>query len=512
MKYIISGDELKNVMKQAISLLCDTVSNTLGPTGNNVLINNSETTPFFTNDGVTIAKNIESEDKRINTVLEIIKEASLKTNELVGDGTTTTLVLLQSIFNLGLEKIEKGMNNIILKQELINSMNKVIDEIYKLKKIPTKEELYSIAYTSTNDKEISLITTEVFSKMKNKYAIKLEESDNESTYYINRKGYNIPINNISSMYFSKNKEIELKNANILILKGYLDNLESIYDIINNTLDNNNNLIIFVEGLNEEIKNEILVYYFNKKNIFITEIEEYASRRDKIEEDIKTLTNSTIKNIEYEPINLSDLGRIDSITIKQDEVVLFNNKDTSKTLINNLKEELKEEKEEYNKDFIKSRLSKLENGITTIYVGGITKSEKRERIMRFEDAICALDSSKDGVVYGEGITYLKASNALNDKDISDSIMKKSLEKVFEKVIENLGLDSNIIKDEIINSNYKLIYDNKTNSLIDINTCSVLDPIEVVITSLKNAVSISSLLLTTSSIVINEEKELNKEEYI
>ncbi len=176
MKKIISGEELKDVMREAVNLLCNTVSSTLGPTGNNVLINSSEATPFFTNDGVTIASNIESADERINTVLEIVKEASLKTNELVGDGTTTTLVLLQNIFNLGLEEINKGINKIILKNDLLSHMDYIVEELKKLKRTPTKNDMLNIAITSSNDIEIGTLTTNVFLKMNSKYSIKLEES------------------------------------------------------------------------------------------------------------------------------------------------------------------------------------------------------------------------------------------------------------------------------------------------------------------------------------------------
>ena len=508
MKEVITGEKLKKVMSEAVTLLCDTVTSTLGPTGNNILINNSETTPYITNDGVTIASNIESSDKRVNTVLEIVKEASLKTNEIVGDGTTTTLVLLQSIFNLGLEEINKGKNKIVLKNELLNCMDKVVGEINKLKKDATEEDLLNIATTSANDYEIGKLTTEIFLKVKSKYSIKLEESGNDKTYSINKNGYNIPINNISSMYFSNRKSIELNNTHMLVLKGYLDSLETISDIINDILENDRNLIIFVEGMNEEIKNEVLVYYFNHKNIFVVELEEYASHRDKIEEDISYLSGSTIKNIDYEMISFNDLGFIDSIILKNDEVILLNNNETSLELINRLKEEL-ESSNDYEKEFINSRISKLEEGITTIYVGGTTKSEKREKIMRYEDALCALESAKSGVVTGEGITYLEVSKNLESDDTGSLILKKSLEKPFEKVIENLGLDYNEIKNDIINNKYKIIYDYKIDDYISINDSNIIDPVEVVITAFKNALSIASMLLSTSSLVINldENKEIN-----
>lgn len=509
MKKVITNDELKEVMTEAVNLLCDTVTSTLGPTGNNILINNSETTPFITNDGVTIATNIESEDERINTVLEILKEASLKTNELVGDGTTTTLVLLQSIFNLGLEEINKGKNKIVLKNELLSCMDTVINEINKLKKTPTEKDLLNIATTSSNDPEIGRITTDIFLKLKSKYSIKLEESNNELTYSINKKGYNIPINNISSMYFSKNKSIELKDVYILVLKGYLDSLEMISDIINDVIEYDKNILILVEGMNDEIKNEVLVYYFNHKNIFITEMEEFASHRDKIEDDISILSNCIIKNIEYEEVSFNDLGNIDNMILKNDEVILLNSKETGMELINKLNEELNECKSDYEKEFINSRISKLENGITTIYIGGTTKSEKREKIMRYEDAICALESAKNGVVIGEGITYLEVSKNLESDNTGSLIVKKSLEKPFEKVIDNLGLNSKEIKTNIIKNKNKYIYDYKINDYISIDESNIIDPTDVVVYAFKNALSIAAILLSTSSLVINTTEETKKE---
>ena len=507
MKNVISGEELQNVMSEAVNLLCDTVSTTLGPTGNNILINNSDTTPFITNDGVTIATNIESEDKRINTVLEIVKEASLKTNELVGDGTTTTLVLLQSIFNLGLEEINNGKNKIILKNELLSYMGKVVNEINNIKRSPKEEELLSIAVTSSNSNEIGKIITDIFKKVKSKYSIKLEESNSELTYNINKKGYNISIKNISNLYFTKNKYIELKNVKVLILKGYLDNLESISDIINSSLENNDNLIIITEGIKDEIRNEVLVYYLNNKNIFILEQDEYASHRDKQEEDISYLTNATIKNIDYEEIYTTDLGRTDNIIINSDEII-FLNSNNCKELINKLNKELELCKSDYEKEFINSRISKLEEGITTIYVGGTTKTEKRERMMRFEDAISALETAKNGITIGEGITYLKVSEILPDDNTTSLIIKKSLHKPFECIMNNLGLNSNKIKNKIINNNYNLIYDYELDDYIPVNNSNIIDSSDVVIQAFKNALSIAAILLSTSSLVINlNEKQVN-----
>ena len=223
----------------------------------------------------------------------------------------------------------------------------------------------------------------------------------------------------------------------------------------------------------------------------------------------SLTNSTIKNIEYENIFIKDLGFINNLILSKEEVNLSTENNNSNKLINELKEELSITKSDYEKDFINSRISKLENGIIYIYVGGITKSEKREKIMRYEDTLCALEVAKNGIVIGEGITYLKVSNELDINNTGSIIIKKSLEKPFNKILENLGKSNNNYQEDIIKSNYKKIYNYKTDSLISINNSNIYDPIDVVIVAFKNALSISSMLLSTSSLVINENNSLERE---
>ena len=179
MKEVISDNELKEIMIKAVNLICDAVGSTLGPSGNNVIIDNT-LSPYITNDGATIARSISSSDKRINAILEIVKEASLKTDKEVGDGTTTTLVLLQSIFNEGLKEINEGKDPIFLKKELNNLLNIIIEKINKKKKNPAKEDLLKIAYTSSNDRDIANLATTLYLKMGNKYSIRLDESKNET--------------------------------------------------------------------------------------------------------------------------------------------------------------------------------------------------------------------------------------------------------------------------------------------------------------------------------------------
>ena len=494
MKTVIKEKELKKVILDSIDLMCDAVSSTLGPTGNNVLINTDESSPYITNDGVTIARSIESDDKKINTVLEIIKEASLKTDEIVGDGTTTTLVLLQSIYKEGLKEIEKGKNPIILKRELEIELENIINQINDMKKKPTKKDLLSIATISSNDEEIGLILSEVYHKMKNSYSINIEESNTEKTYYEIKKGYSIDID-ISPLYFNNNKEIILNNSYILLLRGYLDNLEQISNIINDSIKTNKNIIIFAYEINQLVKQEMLMYNIKEnKNIYLFELPDYASRKEMIVKDLSLICNSNVKDLDYDKLYFNDLGYIKQCIIKQDEIIIINDNKNINKQINKLKQELEITYDDYEKEFIKNRISKLENGQATIYVGGITKTEKKEKKMRYIDALCAIEEATKGIVLGEGITFLKISNNLNNK-----VLKNSLKIPFQKIMINAGIDYKLIENDVLNNK---IYNFNTNKLEDINNTTIIDPKNVLIEAIKNAVSIASILLTTNYLVINE----------
>ena len=218
-------------MNVAINLLCNTVKATLGPKGNNVIIDHSTFSPFITNDGVTIASNIESDDEVINTILNIAKEASIKTNEIVGDGTTTTLVLLQSIFNEGMKLIDNGINPIILKEELNYSLNKLIIELKKLSIKPSKSDLLNISITSSNSETIGKIITDTFLKVKNINSISINENNTNNTEVLFSKGYSFSTNLASIYYFKDKSELYIKEPFILLFNMYLDNLEIISNII-----------------------------------------------------------------------------------------------------------------------------------------------------------------------------------------------------------------------------------------------------------------------------------------
>ena len=501
MKKVINNETLKNKMKEAINLLCGTVKTTLGPKGNNVIINHSTFTPFITNDGVTIAENIESEDKIINTILTLAKEASIKTNEEVGDGTTTTLVLLESIFNEGLKLINNNINPIILKKELNDSLNEVIKELKILSKKPTKKDLLNITTTSSNSKYIGKIITDTYLKVKNIESITIKEQNIKDTKIIFNKGYSFECNLATFYYFKNKNEIKLNNPYIILTNSYIDNLENISNIINEIINNNKNLIIFAHDFSDDVVNQIISLYMdNIANIYLFKTPEYGINELIFLDDISIISNS-------EKINNIKLGKINSIIFnKEIATISFNKTNKINELIKNIKKDLNNS---LDKDFNQKRLNMLISALAEIQVGGNTTLERRELVMRYTDALHAINSAKDGIMLGSGIPYLKISNKLKIKTNLDKIIKKALTKPFEQILINSGLNKDIIIKEIKNNDYNILYNTKTNNYEKLENTNIIDSLNVLSTSLTNAVSIASMLLTTTSLVINEyENNLNK----
>lgn len=505
MKKVISGDELRKKMRDAISLLCGTVKTTLGPKGNNIIVDHSNFSPFITNDGVTIAENIESEDPVINTILELAKEASIKTNEVVGDGTTTTLVLLESIFNKGIEFVNEGINPLILKRDLDKSLEEVIIAINKKSRKPSRKELEYIASVSANDEEIGALINNIYNRVKVKSAINIKESEHDEIVvnYIN--GY-IFETMLASPYFLKNAEIKLDNPYIISINDSLDTIEQIAEVLNIVIKENKSMIIIAKDYNDIVVNEVVSMYLEDNiNVILLKSPMYGVKQIDFYEDINAI-------IEGKQIN--DISLIESNNLHLVKNIIINNENTiisfdSNKYINDHLNQLNNSLKNCNDlDYLNTRIAMFLNGIAEIIVGAPTKLERREKKMRIDDALCAIDSCKEGILPGSGLTLLEISEELSDESLGNKILKSSLTKPIEQILINAALDLSII-DTIKNNNYKLIYNINRNEYENINNTKIIDPTLVVINSLKNACSIASMLLTTSSLVINEYKnELNK----
>ncbi len=494
MKKIVTGKELQEKMEEAVNLLCDTVKTTLGPKGSNIIIDHSNFSPFITNDGVTIAENIESDDEVLNTILGLAKEASIKTNTNVGDGTTTTLVLLQKIYNLGLELIRKGENPIVLKRELDQELAKIIPLIKKESHIPNEKDLKNIAIISSNDEEIGTMITDAYLKVGDIEAINIQEGEKEATEERYIKGYSLETNLASDYFLSTSQEIKYLNPLFLLANTSVDDLEDLALILNNVLKEQKSLVIMATGYSEEFIQNILTMNSDyQTNIMLLKTPYYGLNSLETLEDIAALSGSRIID-DVKNIKISDLGQSESITINRETTII--NYAFSPRLTKYLEKLAKEDKDN------KKRIVMLEKGSVEIMVGAPTTTERREKKMRFDDALYALNSATSGVLLGSGVVLSKISETLDNKKASESIFKESLLEPLKQILVNSGNDYHLIYEELKKANFKNIYNVKTGKMESEEETVVLDSLEVILNSLKNATSIAGMLLTTTSLIINE----------
>lgn len=511
MKKVIKGQELQEKIQEAIHLLCETVKQTLGPKGNNVIIDSSQISPFITNDGVTIARNIESEDEGIKTILEFIKEASVKTNEVVGDGTTTTLVLLESLYQFSLEYVNKGIHPIVLKQNLEESFRCIVGLLSKMKRRPNSKTLRSIATVSSGDDEIGAIVSKSFQLVKNKAAILIQEKDKNVLSMDYYKGYYFSTT-LASPYFLRNQStLIFEDALLLIFQGDLQNLESISFLLNEAIEKNRSFIIVANRFDDYFVSSIVSLELEGKiHCCLLSLMEYGINERIVKQDLEKITGAKIILNENDA-NSFDVGYISNITIQSEitRIDFSESPEIQKYAMVIQKEGV--QKEEFQQDFYEKRLAMFTNGIVKINVGGFTKTECREKRMRVEDAICAICSSKHGVLPGGGVSFLKISKLLTGDTIANDIWRKTLVKPFETILKNAGLEYKMILPQMEKEDFNILYNVAKNQYEDCFKTLVVDPYDVVLYSLNHAVSIALMLLTTTSLVINEQLELERKNF-
>ena len=511
MKKIVSGKELQEKMLESVHLLCDIVKQTLGPKGNNVMIDHSNFSPFITNDGVTIAKNIESEDKTLQAILEIIKEASIKTNEEVGDGTTTTLVLLECLYEKSLEYVNKGVSPMVLKKELDKGLQSVLLELYKKKRKATLEDLKRIACISAGDEELGTLAFQVFQKIKRKEAITITENLENNTYVSYTKGYSCEIT-VASPYFLRDTNIlEYKNAYVLLMNTALTDIEAISFVLNDILSSKKNLVIIANYFEERVVEEVVSLFLTEKlNCCLVKIEEYGSHVYKIMKDLACITNASI--IEQERnITSKDLGLTETIVLTKEALRIdFKTNEKTKEYVIKLKKELKEVESELEELFYEKRVAMFLKGTAKIHLSAPTKTECVEKRMRLEDALCALSVSKEGVLLGGGISLFQIANDLKIENENTKIWQETLKMPMRQMLKNAGLDVKNIEQKIKNENFGMVYNISKDIFENSSQTTIIDPFLVIKHALQNANSIAGMLLTTSSLLINEyQNNINKE---
>ena len=475
MNNVIFDKEMNEKLLSGITKLYKAVSCTLGPNGRNVIISKDNGKPYITNDGVTIASSIELDDEIENIAVNLIKEAAKKTNETVGDGTTTTIILTYELYKRGLELIENGINPTILNESLLKYKKYIIDSLKKQKKnCKSKSKIKQVSSIASKDKNIGLVISELYEKVGFNNYIVIEDKESEKIDFEIINGMKLDFGyHIESAIGENITKLELNNPLVCIEKNYINSIEE----LQNHMHNKKDIVIFCEDYDNEIIKEINDY----NNISSCKI--YL---------IKTLlksdrAKSVLTDIEYYTNSFNKYNEVNKIIIEKDNTIILNkniNKEKLNERISYLKVRMNDEEFEFEKEFLQKRISSLNGKMGIIYSYGLTELERIDRKLRIEDALnTAINSYKYGVVDGSGVSLLKVSNKINESDEISLLVKSALESPYNKIIDNSGNNG-------------------------INTENIIDSYKVVVEEINNSFSIACMLLTTSSLIINNMNNYSK----
>lgn len=527
-KDIIDGFDAIKKLETGVKKLAKAVKVTLGPKGRNVVLDRKYATPLITNDGVTIAKEITLKDKFENMGASLLKEVSIKTNDIAGDGTTTACVLAESMVCEGIKNYTAGANPIILKKGILKACDviaKHLDEIST--PIKDNKEIYQIASISAGDEEIGQLIADAFNKVGTNGVITVEDGKTFKTELKIVEGMQFDRGFLSPYMVTNPETLEanLDNAYILLSESKITNINQLLPILEQASNKNIPLLIIAD----EIENEVLATLILNKlrgnlNCVAVKSPAYGDKRKGFMQDIAVLTGATVVSDEV-GITLNNLifdmlGKAKSVKVKKDSCLIsggYGDKEKIEQQVTKIKAQIKIAESDFDKEKLSERLAKLTGGIAVIYVGSTTEPEMQEKKLRIEDAISATKSATlEGIVPGGGVALIKCIpqvdkliNTLNgDEKTGAEIVKKAILAPINQISENAGINGGVVVEKILNSsdnNYG--YDALNNQYVDMMKSGIIDPTKVTKTALLNAGSVASIMLTTTCLVSDIEDTPN-----
>ena len=524
-KEIKFGRTAREKMLRGVDILADAVKVTLGPKGRNVIIDKSFGAPRITKDGVSVAKEIELEDKFENMGAQMVREVASKTNDIAGDGTTTATVLAQAIVREGGKAVAAGMNPMDLKRGIDLAVAEVVKDIVsKAKKISTSDEVAQVGTISANgEKEIGQYIAEAMQKVGNEGVITVEEAKTAETELEVVEGMQFDRGYLSP-YFVTNPEkmvAELEDAYILLHEKKLSNLQAMLPVLEAVVQTGKPLLI----ISEDVEGEALATLVVNKlrgglKIAAVKAPGFGDRRKAMLEDIAILTGGTVISedigIKLESVTLEMLGRAKKISITKENTTIVDGSGQKSDIegrVAQIKAQIEETTSDYDREKLQERLAKLAGGVAVIRVGGATEVEVKEKKDRIDDALNATRAAvQEGIVPGGGTALLRASVVLNIKGANDdqtagiNIIRKALQSLVRQIAENAGDEGSIIVGKILESNTDNYgYNAQTGEYGDMIAMGIVDPVKVVRTALQNAASVASLLITTEAMIAEAPKK-------
>ena len=524
-KEIKYGAEARAALEAGVNKLADTVRVTLGPKGRNVVLDKSYGTPLITNDGVTIAKEIELEDAFENMGAQLVKEVATKTNDVAGDGTTTATVLAQALINEGMKNLAAGANPIVLRKGMKKASDAAVEEIARMSQpISGKAQMAKVAAISAADESVGEMVADAMEKVSKDGVITIEESKTMKTELDLVEGMQFDRGYVSAYMATDMEKMEavLDNPYILITDKKISNIQEILPLLEQIVQAGAKLLIIAEDIEGEALTTLIVNKLRGTfQVVGVKAPGYGDRRKEMLQDIAILTGGTVisSDLGYElkDTTIDMLGRAKSVKVQKENTVIVDGcgqKADIEARIGQIKGQLAETTSEFDKEKLQERLAKLAGGVAVIRVGAATETEMKECKLRMEDALNATRAAvEEGIVAGGGTAYIEASKKVaelvasleGDEKTGAKIIMKALEAPLFHIASNAGLEGAVIINNVREAKDGVGYDAYNETYVDMIEAGILDPAKVTRSALQNATSVASTLLTTESVVANIKEE-------
>ena len=513
------GLDARKSLEIGVNKLADAVRVTLGPKGRNVVLDKSYGAPLITNDGVSIAKEIELEDKFENMGAQLLREVATKTNDVAGDGTTTATVLAQAMVREGMKNIAAGANPIIIRKGMKKASEAAVEAILKMSsKVKGKDQIAKVAAISASDEEVGIMVADAMEKVTNEGVITIEESKTMKTELDLVEGMQFDRGYVSAYMATDMDKMEanLDNPYILITDKKISNIQDILPILEQIVQAGKQLLIIAEDIEGDALTTLIVNKLRGTfSVVGVKAPGYGDRRKEMLQDIAILTGGQVVSsdlgLELKDTTMEMLGRAKSVKVQKENTIIVDG-EGKKADINNRVAQIKGQIEETTSDFdrekLQERLAKLAGGVAVIRVGAATETEMKESKLRMEDALNSTKAAvAEGIIAGGGSAYIHACKAVaklaedlhGDEKTGVLIVLKSLEAPLAQIAENAGLDGSVIVNEVKNSKAGIGYDALNDKYVDMVKEGILDPVKVTRSALQNATSVASTLLTTEAAV-------------
>ena len=523
-KLIMRGDEARKALQAGVDQLADTVKITLGPKGRNVVLDKKYGAPLITNDGVSIAKEVELPDPFENMGAQLVKEVSTKTNDVAGDGTTTATLLAQAMIHEGLKNLAAGANPIVVKKGMSKAVEAAVAEVKKqAKKVNGSSDIARVGAVSSGDEEIGKLIAEAMGKVNKEGVITVEEAKGTETHVDVVEGMQFDRGYISAYFITDTEKMEaqLDKPYILITDKKISTMKELMGVLEPVAQSGRSLLIIAEDVDGEALSALVVNKLRGTlKIAACKAPGFGDRRKEMLEDIAVLTGATVistdKGMKIEDANLSVLGTAEKVTLNKENTTIVDgagSKDAIAARVAQIRAGIEAATSDYDKEKLQERLAKLAGGVAVLYVGAATEVEMKEKKDRVDDALAATRAAvEEGIVPGGGVAYIRAVEALEtlkgdneDQTTGIQIVKRAIEEPLRQIVTNAGGEGSVVVNKVKEGKGAFGYNARDDRYEDLLKAGIIDPTKVSRVALENAASIASMFLTTECVLAEKKSD-------